>query len=286
MKADEKPKTAQQKANDRRSFHDIGTVTRKEHERLKRRAIKFEENNAQHILVIPCDGNQGWCEMSEHSALLYKYQVCMPLGVPVTLTDDFDSFYIQYVIGRIRTRGFDVVRDRLKKIKLYKDETEKDRCVVFRLTNRFSSEEMEKMQSEEMARQAAMNTIVKVTFSDPILYQKMIEVATRLHRICFRRLDKLSSATNGERMVALADAMIRVYYDMASSGKLTPAEKLEQWKQLKTYTHQLLVELQIVAALKLWTREVCVNVGESVLFLEERIDNQIAHESRRLKTNL
>ena len=97
MKADEKNSL---KKND---FDEIGRIERKEYDKLKRRAIKFETNNREYIFVVPCDGEMGWCEMSEHTALIYKYMVCLPLGVPVTMTDDYDSFYIQYDIGRIRT---------------------------------------------------------------------------------------------------------------------------------------------------------------------------------------
>ncbi len=278
MKADEKSKT-----KSKRGFEEIGRIERKEYDKLKRRAIKFEVTNRQYILVIPCDGEMGWCEMSEHSALIYKYMVCLPLGVPVTMTDDYDSFYIQYDIGRIRTRGFDVVRDRLKKVGLYKDEVEKERCVIFELKNILTDKELLKLRNEEEARQLAANNIVKVTFVDPILYQKLIEVATRLHRICYRRMDKLSSATNGERMVTLMDEAVRVYYRIAECGKNRPEELLPYWREMRKKVHELLVELQIVAGLKLWTRENCTKIGESVLDIQERIDKQIKRGTSHIK---
>ena len=261
----------------------IGKVERKEYDRLKRRAIKFEEKNRKYILVIPCDGEAGWCEMSEQSALMYKYWVCAPLGVPVTMTDDFDSFYIQYDIGRIRTRGYDTVRRRLKKAGLYKDEKMQDRCVIFELKNQLTVKELEKLKNEEATRQLAINSIVKVSFMDPALYQKMMEVATRLHRVCYRRMDKLSSATNGERMVKLIDETIRIYYKIAECGKNQPEELLTYWKEMRQMLHNLLIELQIVAGLKLWTRESCVKIGESVLEMQDRIDRQIKRGTDRLK---
>lgn len=269
MKADEKNRI------EKKNFEEIGLVERKEYDRLKRRAIKFEEKNKQCILVIPCDGEMGWCEMSEHSALIYKYMVCAPLGVPVTMTDDFDSFYIQYDIGRIRTRGFDTVRNRLKKIGLYKDEQVKDRCVVFQLKKVLTEKDLERLKKEEVTRQLAVNSIVKVTFLDPSLYQKLIEVATRLHRVCYRRMDKISSATNGERMVKLTDRTIRIYYKMAECGKNRPEELLPYWQEMRRMIHELLIELQIVAGLRLWTRENCIKIGESVIEIQDRIDRQI-----------
>ena len=191
------------------------------------------------------------------------------------MTDDYDSFYIQYDIGRIRTRGFEVVRNRLKKVGLYKDEQLKDRCMVFRLKNRLTGREVEKLEQEEAARQLAVNSIVKVTFVDPALYQKLVEVATRLHRVCYRRMDKLSSATNGERMVKLIDETIRIYYKMAECGKNQPKDLLPYWEEMRQMLHKLLIELQIVAGLKLWTRENCVKIGESIMEMQNKVDRQI-----------
>lgn len=276
MKADEKNKTKNQK-----DFEEIGRVERKEYDKLKRRAIKFEEKNRQYILVIPCDGETGWCEMSEHSALIYKYMVCLPLGVPVTMTDDFDSFYIQYEIGRIRTRGFDVVRRRLKSAGLYKDEKRRDKCVIFQLKDSLTDKEILRIKDEEATRQLAINSIVKVDFLDPALYQKMIEIATRLHRICYRRMDKLSSATNGARMVGLADDIIRSYYKIAECGKNRPEDLLPYWIEMREIVHKLLIELQIVAGLKLWTRESCIKISENVMDIQNRIDRQIKRGSNR-----
>ncbi len=275
MKVDEKNETKN------RSFEEIGRIERKEYDRLKRRAIKFESNNRKYILVIPCDGEMGWCEMSEHSALIYKYMVCLPLGVPVTMTDDFDSFYIQYDIGRIRTRGFDVVRSRLEKVGLYKKEQIKDKCMIFELKKALTEEELDRIKNEESIRQLAVNSIVKVDFIDPALYQKLIEVSTRLHRICYRRMDKLSSATNGERMVNIMDEVIRTYYKMAECGRNRPEDLLPYWREMRQTIHQLLIELQIVAGLKLWTRENCMKVGENVLDIEKRIDRQIKRGTDR-----
>lgn len=263
-------------------LEEIGPIERKEYDRLKRRAIKFESTNRKYILVLPCDGNQGWCEVSEHSALIYKYKVCLELGASVTMTDDFDSFYIQYDIGRIRTRGYDTVRRRIKKAGLYWREIVKDKCVVFELNTAFSEKEIAKMHEEEVRRQNEINSIVKVQFADPILFQMITEVATRFHRICFRRMDRVSSATNGERIVNMADEMIRLYYDLTMKKK-THEERMVVWEKMMDLSQKLLVEVQIVAMLKLWTRDACVKVGEKVLELQKRIEKNLAYEAKRYR---
>ena len=104
-----------------------------------------------------------------------------------------------------------------------------------------------------------------------------------MHRVCYRRMDKLSSATNGERMVGLMDDIIRMYYKIAECGKNQPEDLLPYWREMRQMVHQLLIELQIVAGLKLWTRENCVKIGESVLNIQERIDRQIKRGASRSK---
>lgn len=276
MKADEKNNTVDPR------FAEIGKIEKKEYDKLKRRAIRFEAKNRQCVLVIPCDGESGWCEMSEISALIYKYMVCAPMGVPVNMTDDYDSFYLQYKIGRIRTRGYDTVRARLQKAGLYRDETTKDKCVVFRLKTPLTVAEIDQLKVDENTRQLAINSIARVTFADPSLYQKMIELATRLHRVCFRRMDKLASATNGKRIVETMDETIRLYYRIAESGKSKPEELLPYYREMKQLIHDLLIELQMVASMKLWTRDICMSLGESAIEIEKMIDGRIKNATTRI----
>lgn len=258
----------------------IGKVTRREYESLKRRAMKFEAKNRKFILVLPCDGEQDWCEMCEASALIYKYEVCEKIGAKVTMTDDQDSFYLQYEIGRIRTRGYDMVRRRIQKAGLYLREMLKDRCMVFELNVNFTAAELKKMREEEERRQAELSNIVKTHFSDPSLHQKIMLVATRLHRICYRRMDKLSSSTNGRRIVELINMVGRMYYDLAMLEK-THEQKVETWRKMSECTRQLLVEVQLVAGMKLWTREVCAKVGEEIIDLDDRIKWNLKRETKK-----
>ncbi|MBR2658718.1 hypothetical protein IKD57_02345 [Candidatus Saccharibacteria bacterium] len=262
---------------------EVGVVSRKEYEKLKRRAIRFEPTNFGFILVIPCEGEHDWCEMSDYSALYYKYYVCEQLGVPVRMTDDLDSFYTQYEIGRVRVKGYNSVRKRLEKLGMLKAEETRDRCVIFQLNKKFTKTEREGFLEEEKEKQANANRIVRVEFSDPALYQKMVEAATRLHRVCMRRMDKLASITNGKRMVELADDMIRGYYDMSAMDQNDKEKIMAGWHKLQKQATQLLVEMQIVASLKLWTRENCIEIAENIIDIKNRIEGHIKRESDRFK---
>ena len=84
-------------------------------------------------------------------------------------------------------------------------------------------------------------------------------------------------------MVELIDETIRMYYKIAECGKNQPEDLSPYWREMRQMTHQLLIELQIVAGLKLWTRENCVKIGESVLDIQERIDRQIKRGANRFR---
>lgn len=255
-------------------------IERRMYDRLKRRAIKFEKDNRRYILVIPCDGNRGWYEMGERSALLYKYEVCDKIGVDASLKDDYDSFYIQYDIGRIRTQGVEAVRERLKRAKLYKREQTRDKCVIFELDKTYTDDEIEALHEEEKRRQEELNNIVHVKILDPVLLNKMLEVSGRLHSVCLRKMDKLSRDTNGRRIVELCDQMLGQYYLMSSSQDASPKTVLVMWQTLRDYVHRLLIELQIIVGLRIWKRTQCIKIGEMIYELEERID---AHVRKALK---
>ena len=58
---------------------------------------------------------------------------------------------------------------------------------------------------------------------------------------------------------------------------------LPYWQEMRQMLHKLLIELQIVAGLKLWTRESCIKIGESVIEMQDRVDRQIRRGTDRLK---
>ena len=53
---------------------------------------------------------------------------------------------------------------------------------------------------------------------------------------------------------------------------------------MRQIIYQLLIELQIVASLKLWTRENCAKIGETVVEIQNRIDRQIKRGTDRRKS--
>ena len=274
-----KNKTVEKKPPERRYLQ----VTRREYEGYKRRTVNFERSNRRFIVVLPCDGNQGWYEVGERSALFYKYIVCDKLGLDASLKSDFESFYNQFEIGRVRMRGVEVVRERLKRAEMYKDEEARDKCVIFEMNRTLDETEIEELLEREARRQAELNSIVKVKMSDPMLLTKMLEVSNRLHVVCQKRMDKISRDTNGVRIVAACDKMIMAYYRMSEAEDTSAEAKLEMWLELRRYVHELLIELQIIVGLGIWKRSKCVKIGEMVCELEDRLDTHIRKATQEVK---
>ncbi len=262
---------------------EIGLVSRSEYDAFKRRALRFEALNKKFILAIPCSGEQDWCEMGDNSALIYKYLVCEKIGAHISINDDFDSYYNQFEVGRVRSRGYDLIRSRVKHAGLYKDEQIKDRCLMIELTRPVSEKVLKHLRTIEMEYQEGLNEIVPTRPIDPVLYQKMLEVATRLHRLALRQLDRLSGETNGIRMIETMDMMIADYHTFSNNIRgMTNKKILEEWTAMRDKTQSLIVELQIIASLKLWKRDICLSVGQGLVEIKQRLEARIA----RLETKV
>lgn len=250
-------------------------VKKGEYDKLKRRALKFEKDNNGYVLVIPCDGNEGWYEMGDKSALFYAYEVCDKIGADVSIKDDYDRFYDQFKVGRVRVKGVDAVRDRLKRAEMYKGETEKDGCTIFELKKKYTEDETEALLMEEMRRQQELNEIVKVKLADPVLLTKMLEVSGRLHAVCQHKMEAIARETNGVRIVGLCDNMMIQYYEMSETEDMSPEHVYEMWKTLRGYIHRLLIEMQIIIGLKIWKRKQCVGIGEMIRDMEMRVETHM-----------
>lgn len=258
-------------------------ISRKLHDRLRRKAVLFEESNQQYIVLIPCDGNKGWYEMGDVSALLYKYEICDKIGVETSVKDDFDTYYNQYKIGRIRTQHPETVVEHVKRAELFGEQATKEHCVFIKLKQEYSEEEVEKLKEEEKQRQAEINEIVKTKTIDPALKIKLTELAMRLHRICLRKLDKVSRDTNGARVVERCDKALMAYYYLASPVKVDAQTMLIMWQKLKDHVFAIEVELQIMVDLKIWKRVQVMDLAEMVLEVEERVDAHIAKQMAKVK---
>lgn len=252
----------------------IGKVTREEYVELKQRVLEFEKTNRKFVVLVPCEGDMDWCEMGENSALIFKYKVCLELGEPVNLTDDLDNHHVKFPLGRIRTRGYERTRRLLKAQGIYKTEVVRNKCVFFEIKPPLSEDELYDLRQKELTVQEEANSIVKADYTDPVLYQKMLNFGTDLHAYCSRDLRKLERDTNGRRIVGLLDMMMRNYFEV-STLTMSKAIRMAKWEEMYTQSHLLLAELQIMAGLKLWSRERCVMMGERIIEIKGRIKRNL-----------
>ena len=258
----------------------VGEIEISEYRSLKSKTIEYDSKNHDYVIVIPCDGDKGWCELADTSALIYKYAVCESLGVKVAIHDDNDGYFLQYRLGMVRTRGYDTIRKRVKKAGLYASEKISGKALFLKLNKKFTEAEIDEFEKRELEYRAGINSIVKVDFIDPLVYVKMVTLGSRLHKICLSRMDKLSSVTIGKRIVEIIDDMLRIYYDMV--GDL---DEMEGWKKLDKKCNELLTEIQIVASIGLWNRERCASVGEQVLEIQKIIKRKIDETNRPKRNN-
>lgn len=261
-------------------------LDRNEYRALKRDLIGIETENVGEIILQKCSGKGEWFEMADHSALLYYYYVCQVLKIKnVRFEDDYDSFYEQYKIGRIRTRSADTVRERIKKAEIYSSEHVLNNRLVFVLKRPLNRDKMKALEKKEVKRRINLNKTVEVAHSDPLFYRNLSELLKRFHRICSNKLDKLSSQTNGARIVTLADGMMADYLHSTDLPETNRKERIEDWKTIRHKVYLLKYEIQILEIAGLWSMEVCLQVFEKVMELKKSAEVNLAKALKEEKSN-
>lgn len=240
---------------------------------LKQTLKKYEADNNNQIILVPCSGSAGWYEIAEHSALFYYYKVCLPLNIKINFENDANSFYTPYEIGRIRVREPAKVMERIKSAKLYEKSGTKNHCIIIFLKTRYKESEIARLKEIELSRRSNNSRIVNITFIDPTLFQALSEASTRLHKACTSQLDRLSSQTNGQRIVSTIDGMLLKYYRMCHSKKNVFPSKT--WRDLYDDTETLLFEIEILGETKLWGRDTCLSIGKIILRIQAKIEGRM-----------
>lgn len=256
-------------------------LERKEYRALKRDLIGIEEENVSEIILQKCAGKGDWFEIAEHSALIYYYYVCQVLKVKnVRFEDDYDSFYEQYKIGRIRTRGISTVRERLTTVDLYGGEHIINNRAVFVLKKPLTKDKLKQLKQKETKRRINLNRTVEVVHSDPLFYRNLSEVMKRFHKICSSKLDKISSQTNGARIVALTDGIMADYLHSTDLAAKDLDRRIEDWKKIRSKLYRLKYEIQIIEIAGLWSMEVCLGGFETTEELKRLADANLAKAIR------
>lgn len=261
------------------------SVTRKEAREFKEYAVGFEKTNNKCIFVFPCNGNLGWYEMGDNSAVIYSHVVCKPQGFKTELQDDWDSYYDQFEIGRIRCNSITTVEKRIMATGLFREKVTKGKTLFFVLKKPLVKSEVDDLIAAEKARQAAINKVVAVTNVDARLDQMILEVIARLHNACLRHMDSLSAGSSGVRIVNLCTDLQIKYLMICEAPKRPASERLEEWKELRRIAHQIVLEINVVIGLRIWKRSKYVSVVEKLKTIEERIDTHIMKLDKKAVKN-
>lgn len=247
-------------------------ISLKYYRRLRQRLKHKEYNNNDTIYLIPCSGNQGWYELAEHSALIYYYRVCQLLNLKTKFFADHFSFYDPYVIGYIRSRGTEHIRENLKKAGLYKNEITEDDITAFKLNITIDDEEMDELKSNEKARRLKNLTVGETGNLDPELHQLLVASSIRLHRLCNAHLDKLSSQVNGAEIIRLMDGLLENYHQTALIRKDKNTRTIDKLNAMRADIYNLIIKVKIVGEAKLWEFEVASSVSEGLFQIRDRIE--------------
>ena len=260
------------------------SISIKQYREFKRKLQKYEYQNYNKIYIIPCNGDSDWHELAERSALIYYYEVCPKVNSKTKFSADTLSFYDQYRMGYIRTLGIDHIRNNLKKVGLYQNESSHNGIHIFTLNKTFTPEYIQELWQKEEARRIKNLTPVDAHNLDPELHQLLVTLSMRLHNLCNNRLDKLSACTNGATIVKLVDALLANYHRLTMLKKNSSSGNLELLGAMRKDIYELIVQIKVVSDIKLFNFETIASLSENLYLVRDRIELQIKNLSRRDKS--
>ena len=250
-------------------------ISLREYRNSKRKLKELEKKNYQKIIAIPCSGDQGWYEIAEHSALIYYYEVCQKLGAKNKFLADTHSYYDQYEIGYMRSRGVDTIRERLKKADLYFSEETDNQTYIFNLNTKFSHQKLTALKKREHNRRLDNLTPIQANNLDPELHHLITTLASRLHRVCNSRLDKLSSQINGARIINLIDGLLIQYHQTTMLSKHHRGRIQSQLESMRRDIYQLIFEVKVLGETRLWNLELCASISENLFEVRNHIESHL-----------
>lgn len=255
--------------------HALEIISIKQYRNIKRNLEEMEATNFDSVIVIPCNGNQDWHEIAEHSALFYYYDVCRKLKLKNKFMADTMSFYNQYQIGYMRSLGVDAIRQNLKKVDLYKAEEKRAHFTIFKLKKSYTEAEIKELEHAENERRLHNLTVAETNNLDPELHQILTNLAIRLHRICNSRLDRLSSQTIGTDIIRLIDDALEKYHQLTLIRKDNKEKIIDKFHAMRKDIYSILIKVKIIGEAKLWDLELCASISEPLNAAKEKIEKNL-----------
>ncbi len=252
-------------------------VSIKEYRQLKRIIKAMETTNYDKIIVVTCDGKEGWRDIAEHSALIYYYAVRKKLNGQNKFMSDANSFYTRYDIGYMRTKDLNAVRDNLVKLGLYKSERAENKYIhIFELNRTFTQRELDGYYKQEIERRLKNSLPLDADVIDPKLWHQIAHLSTVLHTKTNHNLDKVTGEANGVRIITLADNLLKNYLRTSVTSENHDQTAIGYLEIMQTDLSELSLEIKVLSAIKQWGPELCVGLMDEVCTIKTSLEQNIA----------
>ncbi|MBR3332298.1 hypothetical protein IKG28_01550 [Candidatus Saccharibacteria bacterium] len=243
-------------------------VTPERYKEAKKNLKSLELSNQDKIMLLRYKGTGEWYEIAEHSALFYYYKVCDKLASKPNFENDSDSYYYPYEIGRIRTRNPELIISRVKEAKLYKNTVKKNGLIIINLNTKFSQDKIAGFLKTEEERREKNRKIIHVEYSDPTLYRMLCLVTERLHKACNNKMNRVTSQTNGARILTKIDHALFLYMRFCDKKN---APSSEEWDEILGDVQSVIYEINILCGSGIWGHSIASSFGEELIGIRRRI---------------
>lgn len=277
-------KTTNYQSNNNSNDDATVVISVQEYRRIKRKLIKDEKVNFDHITAIPCSGNSNWYEIAEHSALIYYNEVCEKLQLPTKFHADVSSHYLKYEIGYIRSKGVDYIRSKLKAAHLYQSETVQNHIYTFKLTTDYSVDTLKKFRTHEINRRNRNNDQLPSYNIDPNLYQLITSTGVRLHRITKPNQNRPSIKPHDTIILTHVRQLLKNYYRLCFVKNADSPDYINILKNMRTESYELITAIRMLYDFKLWPSDLVANVSAPIFQIKNIIEHKIKQATHKEKS--
>ena len=275
-KSSEHPTKSQHKSHKR--------ITESQHESIKRAIIKREEDNYDKIYLVPCSGDQGWYEISEHSALIYYYEVIVPLGLSTRLHEDTVSFYTHYKYGSIRTNSPATIKDNLVAQNLFESEQIDRDVIIYHLAKTFTAEDINSYAKQIHTSRIANASIVKSDNAAPEYYIIVSSFAKNILYACSNKMNEIERNSFASKIINYAVDLSRIYLEINYLDRRAKANDIiTKWDKIIDITYYILIEMHLMRGLGIWAPEVIIRYSDQILRARVIARKEIAKLKKEIK---
>ena len=270
--------------------------------KFKHYAILAEALNYNSIIVIPCDGDKGWYQILDNSALFFYYEICKGETKSKFKPDDTDFGIDRSRIGIINAKGIATIRQKIENAKLLKSESFIDyrglpttspvHGVVFHLKKTFNQAKVDKLYKTELERRENNLHVEHSKHLDPVLYRESVMLAERIHRICRKSFDNCSKETIGRKLNEDSELLVENYLrlgyilghyedrpDRRNSEQIAEFclnQRTEKLTKMQKNISNIIINLDVAHLIGNLNIEKCVTIGSRAEHILKMINTSLA----------